>query len=116
MIPGNYLAIMSAPSQVLLQALCALECKNVKIESAAHPAQQRRAAHKNLPLVSYKVLALDSSTKEVSSSHAVGTHASPRTHLRRGHIRRLIGGNVWIDATVVNGGANGMIVKDYQVA
>lgn len=42
--------------------------------------------------------------------------ASPREHLRRGHIRRLEDGRkFWINAAVVAAGNGGKIHKDYGI-
>lgn len=45
-----------------------------------------------------------------------GTHASPRLHDRRGHLRRLrTGKNVWVRACKVGNAANGTVFHDYEV-
>jgi hypothetical protein len=45
-----------------------------------------------------------------------GTHASPRLHDRRGHIRRLRSGkNVWVKAHKVGDATLGTIFHDYQI-
>jgi hypothetical protein len=101
---------------ILDQFLCALECKNVRVEDFPPPPklQAKRLRSGKLPLVTYKVLTLDAEPKVVGAV-GTGTNASPRTHLRRGHIRRLPNGNIWVNATVVKG-SNGLVLKDYRVA
>jgi hypothetical protein len=48
---------------------------------------------------------------------AGSTHATPREHDRRGHIRRLRSGkNVWVKACKVGAPELGAVFKDYQVA
>ena len=45
-----------------------------------------------------------------------GTHASPRLHDRRGHLRRLITGkNVWVKACKVGDASKGAIFHDYKI-
>lgn len=45
-----------------------------------------------------------------------GTHASPRLHDRRGHLRRLkTGKNVWVKAHKVGDASKGVIFHDYVV-
>ena len=45
-----------------------------------------------------------------------GTHASPRLHDRRGHIRRLRSGkNVWVKPCKVGDASKGTVFKDYEV-
>jgi len=45
-----------------------------------------------------------------------GTHASPRLHDRRGHLRRLkTGKNVWVKPCKVGDASRGTVFKDYQV-
>jgi hypothetical protein len=51
----------------------------------------------------------------VTNKASGGTHASPRVHLRRGHIRRLPGKNIWVNATIVGNSDLGVVIKDYSV-
>lgn len=45
-----------------------------------------------------------------------GTHASPRLHDRRGHLRRLKSGkNVWVKAHKVGDSSNGLVFHDYAI-
>lgn len=45
-----------------------------------------------------------------------GTHASPRQHDRRGHIRRLRSGkNVWVRAHKVGDASKGFVFHDYKI-
>ena len=49
------------------------------------------------------------------SEHQGGTHASPRLHDRRGHLRRLRSGkNVWVKPCKVGDARKGVIFHDYQ--
>lgn len=102
---------------VLLQLLCALDCRNVHIDTVAPPEklQIKRERAGRLPLLSYKVLTLDADHRAAIGGRAGGTHASPRVHLRRGHIRRLDSGPIWVNATVVRGRTPGFVVKDYRM-
>lgn len=48
--------------------------------------------------------------------HQGGTHASPRLHDRRGHLRRLRSGkNVWVRECKVGNASKGMVFHDYQI-
>lgn len=107
-------------TEVLMQLLCALECKNVSLDTIEPPdaLNRKRARAGKLPLLSYKVLtveATDGATVVAAGAAGTGTHASPRTHLRRGHIRRLPSGPIWVNATVVRGASRGLVMKDYDV-
>lgn len=45
-----------------------------------------------------------------------GTHASPRQHDRRGHIRRLRSGkNVWVKPHKVGDASKGVVFHDYKI-
>lgn len=45
-----------------------------------------------------------------------GTHASPRLHDRRGHLRRLKSGkNVWVKAHKVGDATKGVVFHDYEI-
>ena len=50
------------------------------------------------------------------TDHQGGTHASPRLHDRRGHIRRLPNGKTcWVKACKVGDASKGVVFKDYEV-
>ncbi|MEO3722889.1 hypothetical protein, partial [Lacticaseibacillus paracasei] len=55
-------------------------------------------------------------TQKQGTGTRTGTHESPRQHLRRGHIRRLESGNIWVNACVVGSSEKGVIKKSYNVA
>ena len=77
-------------------------------------AQKLRRLRGKKPLYTYKVITITGKRK-VSKEAKGGTHASPVTHLRRGHWRTYKSGKrCWVEATLVNG-KDGMVVKDYKV-
>jgi len=94
-----------------------LSCNNVSTETVPAPTalNKKREARGKAPLFEYKVLMLDPQDVVGPRMNRGGTHASPRAHLRRGHIRRLPGRNVWVNAAIVGNRRNGVVVKDYAV-
>jgi hypothetical protein len=104
---------------VLLELLEALSCKNVE-QSVLQPASpknaQRIKSHK-LPIYETKFLTIKASTSKTESNKTgfASSHASPRQHLRRGHIRRLESGNIWVNSCVVGDSEKGVINKQYRV-
>ncbi|NEG64490.1 hypothetical protein GQQ23_19445 [Pantoea agglomerans] len=55
------------------------------------------------------------SHKSADSAHT-GQSSSKRTHLRRGHIRRLKERLIWIRPSVINPDSiDGVITKDYRL-
>lgn len=104
----------------LTNFICALSCSNTAIEDHPDkPSKLKNAIRKQkgkLPLFTHKVLTINthkSSTQGISGGN--GSHASPRVHLRRGHIRRLPNKNIWVNACVVGDKSKGVIHKDYVV-
>jgi hypothetical protein len=101
---------------MMIQACAVLNCANVETVDLAlgRAATAMRAAKRKAPLFTYKVLQLTPSSRVDDASG--GTHASPRTHLRRGHIRRLADRAVWVRASLVDrGSSDGVVIKDYQI-
>lgn len=50
------------------------------------------------------------------TAHQGGTHATPRLHDRRGHIRRLPNGKTcWVKPCKVGDASKGVVFKDYEV-
>jgi len=101
----------------LIEFNCALICKNTKQEAVETPKRfgDAMAKKRKASLFTYKVLTIEPYGHAVSPP-AGGAHKSPRVHLRRGHIRRLSIGPVWVNACIVRGNGIGMVVKDYAVA
>lgn len=101
--------------RIVLELLEALSCKNVVIDNAKIPKiGERGAANKNLPFYETKCLTIKATQKQGTGTRT-GTHESPRQHLRRGHIRRLESGNIWVNACVVGNSEKGIIKKSYNV-
>ena len=100
--------------------LCeALSCKNVShepIESVNLAANAKRIRRGKLPIYETRTLFIKAPNivREREESNPSG-RASPRFHLRRGHIRRLESGNIWVNSAVVGRKENGVIDKNYAV-
>lgn len=107
-----------------------LNCANVIIEPATVSTQQQSkklppSARKKIkpapkPKFEYKVLQIsDEKTVHAKSSTETPstlTGVTRRTHLRRGHIRRLKERMIWVRPAVINPGSpKGVIAKDYQL-
>jgi len=108
-------ATMMREAKAIVQACAALACTNVTTE-ILRPNREARAARPASTLFDYHVLMIDPSKERHPSEDRGGTHASPRTHLRRGHIRRLAwGARIWVNQCVVNPSAIGTVNKDYAV-
>ena len=73
-----------------------------------------RRARGKMPLFSYKTLTIGKPKRK--SRHLGGTHASPRSHLRRGHYRTSSKGvRYWVQPCMVKGETDGFVHKDYIV-
>jgi len=107
-------------AQSVLSLCEALACSNVStsiIQKAAPPlVAQKRERKGKLPIYETRMLTIDSTNQGGGTGTIGGTHASPRTHLRRGHIRRLDDNRrIWVNACVVGKSGNGIIDKQYAV-
>lgn len=102
--------------EALTQFVAATRCSNVQTEMQLPPEKlnRKRAAAGKVPFFSYHVLKLEPA-RASSSQAGLGSHASPRVHLRRGHVRRLPQKLAWVNACVVGNKALGMVSKDYEV-
>lgn len=105
-------------TMMLIQASSVLNCANVvtaNVEPSAALNKKREAKGKQ-PFFTYKVLQLSDDRQAPGGNGAGGTHASPRMHLRRGHLRRLENKTIWVRPSMVNASsAVGIIAKDYAV-
>lgn len=95
-----------------------LACSNVKTENLAAPKliNSKRIGKGKVPFYEYKVLTLDLQQVNQLASNVGGTHASPKIHLRRGHIRRLAQKSIWVNAAVVGNKSQGVVIKNYSIA
>lgn len=108
-------AFMRATSVCVAQALEVLNCVNVATEVVDAPSKvnEKRARKGVVPIYSYKVLVLRRGNHH--GALGVGSHESPRVHLRRGHIKRRKTGNFWWQPCVVVGrNPRGIVMKDYR--
>jgi hypothetical protein len=84
------------------------------VEPDAKAARSRRIRGK-APLFTYKTLIIGAPKKR-QVVRGGGTHASPRSHLRRGFYRTSPKGvRHWVQACMVKGETPGLVHKDYQV-
>lgn len=93
------------------------QCSNVFIKNNTHPAalQKKRLKKGKLPLFEYKTLHVRPRNTD-GKSKGTGTHASPRLHLRRGHIRRYKDGKkIWVQPCMVGNKKLGVVHKDYVI-
>ncbi|MEI7836952.1 MAG: hypothetical protein WCK05_11170, partial [Planctomycetota bacterium] len=80
------------------------------------PNREARLARPASTLFDYHILTIRPNAEHGPPGDRGGSHASPRTHLRRGHIRRHpTAGRVWVNSTLVNPSALGSVNKDYAV-
>lgn len=94
-----------------------LSCANVSIKDApvSKTRLQMERTRAKRPFLAYKILELPESGSE-RSDEPKGTHASPRFHVRRGHIRRLATGrNTWVRSCTVGSVEDGVLLKDYRL-
>jgi len=98
-----------------LQSMFVLSCSNVEtVDNAPSKMLNKMRAKQGKPLInSHKTLVIKSENT-ASNTNNGGTHASPRVHLRRGHIRRLPTKNVWVQPCVVGDKSKGIVTKDYK--
>lgn len=101
-----------------LELLEALSCSNVThepIETIDPRKNAKRIKAGKLPIYETRILTIEAGKSTQSGQNHGGTHASPRQHLRRGHIRRLADKNIWVNSCVVGKAETGVIEKQYHV-
>lgn len=105
-----------------LQLLMVLNCSNIESRITHGPKfiNEKRRKKGLPPLFDYRVLTVTGEVSPAGAAVGAGSHASPRLHWRRGHIRRLASGSdsprmVWVRAAVVGSAALGNVDKHYRV-
>ena len=102
----------------IVDLLLALSCSNVTISrlpsALSESAKRRREAKGKPKFYDYHILEITGASDRAEGSGE--SHASPRLHLRRGHIRRLhdSGRRIWVNACVVGKPESGVLLKDYD--
>lgn len=101
-------------ANAMLALVEALSCRNVTHSALPVRKQSKKSKKRGdaFDFDEYRVLELKHHNV-AGAGKASSDHRSPREHLRRGHIRRLPSGNVWVQACIVNAGVGGKIHKDY---
>lgn len=105
-------------TSIVGQFLLFLNCANVRPRLAISPSEKlQQSARKrgNLPFDSYWILDLGHDETDAKGS-GTSSHASPRMHFRRGHIRRLpTGKTTFVRACKVGNAEHGVVFKDYRL-
>ncbi|TAN06845.1 MAG: hypothetical protein EPN36_03695 [Rhodanobacteraceae bacterium] len=116
---NEIMADSTMEAMAVLGLVEALSCTNVTTEIAQAgdaALNARRARQGKLPLFETRTLVIVPGRSTGGVSFGTGHHASPRQHLRRGHIRRLQDGKkTWVNACVVGAAEAGVIGKKYAV-
>lgn len=103
---------------LIVTAIDAMNCSNViAVDSSPSTHINNKQAKKSKsPLFTYKTLHINTKESVNQKKHGGGTHASPRVHLRRGHVRKLANGaTIWVQPCVVGDKSKGAVHKDYAV-
>lgn len=104
----------------LMEFLEALTCKNVThqtINTVSKAMNDKRIRKGKLPLYEVKELVINVADKHGNLTVAgAGSYSPKRQHLRRGHIRRLEKGNIWVNSCIVGSAELGVINKTYKIA
>ena len=92
-------------------------CCNVALVDHPPPKfiNAKRIAKGKVPFFSYRTLHIIAGEKAAKPTGASASHASPRLHLRRGHIRRLGERRIWVSASLVGDKSKGFADKEYSV-
>ena len=106
----------------LMLAYCGQWMEALSTTAAAYKASihqsftnRRKIAAKKMPTYDWTTVKIGPRAEKVE--HQGGTHASPRLHDRRGHLRRLRSGKTcWVKACKVGDATKGAVFHDYEVA
>ena len=98
------------------RALGLLHAKTPTHEGIVSHFRRSQLARRGVRGWNYRVAAIDLTAIRALVEAAVGTHAPPRWHIRRGHWRQLPNGRrVFVRECEVGDSMHGGIIKDYRV-
>lgn len=103
---------------VVVELCLLLGLQNVRRVAVPAPkgASKARIARKKTPLFDYHVLEVDGERWD-GAEYSERSNTGVRSHLRRGHIRRLDAvRRVWVRACYVQGATPGFVDKDYSLS
>lgn len=102
---------------LVIRGLSVLNCSNVICldNEPSKALNKKRIKNGKVPLFSYKTLHIKTPVFHNGRPNLGGTHASPRLHLRRGHIRKYATYSIWINNMVVGNSRKGIVLKDYKI-
>lgn len=125
-IRANQVGVSVTTEQILLdshdevtcavQACAVLNCENINTETIEpiEKLNKKRIKNDKEPFFTYHVLQINE--KKTSGAAGGGSHRSPRSHLRRGHIRRLENKTVWVRSAMINANSkDGSVAKEYKI-
>jgi hypothetical protein len=113
----NIGAIMAL--DLMVKAISVLNCSNIKVIESPEKKliNNKRKQKGKLPIFTFKTLHIEAGDRAEIKLWKLGTHASPRVHLRRGHIRKLPSGKeVWVQHCTVGDKSKGIVHKDYSLS
>jgi len=89
-------------------------CESYRPEIQNTFTNRRKIAQGKKPTYDWNTVIIGPKTGK--REHQGGTHASPRLHDRRGHLRHLSNGkNVWVKACKVGNATAGIVFHDYEI-
>jgi len=103
-------------AQQFLHNFNILNCINIEyVDNKPSRLKQNRIKKGKTKLFEHKTLQIKLN-KTQNLNKGIGSHNSPRPHIRRGHIRRLPTGKIiWIQPCFINANGDGKITKDYLI-
>lgn len=105
--------------QILRVVFCleVIACSNIVLIDNPVPKHIKLKEKEKSFRYIYKTLhIITNNAKKKNIKKGSGTHAGPKVHLRRGHIRRLSNKNkIWIQSCVVGNKKRGIVYKDYKI-
>lgn len=103
----------------LYSGIGCLSSSGIGITETKEPVfiNKQRERKGKAPLFGYRLVSVDMSAIKIPGTHTGGTHATPRLHWRRGHIRRLPDGRLTtVKPCLVGDPSLGSVAHDYSVA
>lgn len=120
LIMATFQMVSRDSAKMIYEFLAITNCSNTLISEDIVRSKfinKSRIKKGKTPFFDYKVLTLDFNNigKPIDQNATSSTGSSKRSHLRRGHIRRLKDKTIWVNGSFVRGNGGGAINKSYLV-